>query len=323
MDFSVSNILNITNGDSAVELMREGGIEGQILPWRDVLHDGPVPADLSLHQLSEVRAGFIASRGWGDLKQVRQSFAARDRLLSQAADFELVRLWFEHDLYDQLQLLQILDWWFTHDTGDTPLELVCSDRYLGEQTPAQIGAMLSLSKPVTAKELALANAAWTVFRYDTPDQFAELSRIDTSCLPFLHGTVVRLIEEYPDQENGLSKTEQRVLADLARGASTPRELFAANQRAEERVYMGDWSFWWILTDLMAGTHPLIGVKQGDGPVTADNYRQHLELTDDGRAVLDGEKSRVTFGFPERWIGGVRWTVEDWWNGQWTPQRLLD
>ncbi len=44
----MESILNITNGDSAVELMRKAGISGEYLPWRDVLHDGPVPAGLSL-----------------------------------------------------------------------------------------------------------------------------------------------------------------------------------------------------------------------------------------------------------------------------------
>jgi len=52
----MDTILNITNGDCTVKLMAAAGIPGVILPWRDVLHDGPVPAGLSLEQLSAVRA---------------------------------------------------------------------------------------------------------------------------------------------------------------------------------------------------------------------------------------------------------------------------
>ena len=36
--------LIVTNGDSAAERLREAGIKGHIIPWRDMLHDGPVPA---------------------------------------------------------------------------------------------------------------------------------------------------------------------------------------------------------------------------------------------------------------------------------------
>ncbi len=40
-------MLHLTNGDSAADLIREAGIGGKVLPWRDVLHMGPVPDKLS------------------------------------------------------------------------------------------------------------------------------------------------------------------------------------------------------------------------------------------------------------------------------------
>lgn len=66
----MSKALHITSGDSAVSLMKCAQIEGRFLPWRDVLHDGPVPADLTLEQLLMQRAKFIAGMGWGELSQI-------------------------------------------------------------------------------------------------------------------------------------------------------------------------------------------------------------------------------------------------------------
>ena len=43
---SMKERLIITNGDDAVARMREAGIRGEILPWRDILHEGPVPPSL-------------------------------------------------------------------------------------------------------------------------------------------------------------------------------------------------------------------------------------------------------------------------------------
>ncbi len=77
----MENILNITNGDSAVKVMREADFPGVFLPWRDVLHDGPVPPDLSLEKLSEIRAQFITDQGWGDPEAIRNSFIERDKKL--------------------------------------------------------------------------------------------------------------------------------------------------------------------------------------------------------------------------------------------------
>ena len=63
-------ILIITNGDSAVEAIKNSGIEANILPWRDVLHDGPVPSGLNLQKMAAVRARFIAECGWGKYNQI-------------------------------------------------------------------------------------------------------------------------------------------------------------------------------------------------------------------------------------------------------------
>jgi hypothetical protein len=106
----MDTILNITNGDCTVKRMAAAGIPGVILPWRDVLHDGPVPAGLSLEQLSAVRAQFISERGWGEPAAIINSFAERDQQLHAYRNYAKTILWFEHDLYDQLQILQLLAW---------------------------------------------------------------------------------------------------------------------------------------------------------------------------------------------------------------------
>ena len=94
----MTRVLNITNGDSAVSLMRAGGVPGDFLPWRDVLHDGPVPGDLDLERLSALRARFIAERGWGNRRDIDAAFRERDKLLEASIHRERVVLWFEHDL---------------------------------------------------------------------------------------------------------------------------------------------------------------------------------------------------------------------------------
>lgn len=52
-------VLHVTNGDAAVPTLRAHGIEGPILPWRDLLHEGPVPA-VEPSRLRELRAAFLS-----------------------------------------------------------------------------------------------------------------------------------------------------------------------------------------------------------------------------------------------------------------------
>lgn len=51
---------------------------GSFLPWRDVLHEGPVRAGLALEELSRERAAFIAEAGWGRRQEVLKQFQARE-----------------------------------------------------------------------------------------------------------------------------------------------------------------------------------------------------------------------------------------------------
>src|SRR5205823_5478510 len=99
-------VLNVTNGDSVAGTLREAGVPGTVLVWRDVLHDGPVPAG-DPAEVRRVRAGHLAARGWGAAAEIERDLAARDRLLANHGE-EYV-LWFEADLYDQLQVAQVLD----------------------------------------------------------------------------------------------------------------------------------------------------------------------------------------------------------------------
>ena len=79
-----------------------------MLPWQDVLHEGPVPAG-PRRELLQARAAFVSACGWGSRRSILASLERRDRQLVQALrDGQQVVLWFEHDLYDQLQLVDVL-----------------------------------------------------------------------------------------------------------------------------------------------------------------------------------------------------------------------
>src|SRR4029077_10053868 len=81
---------------------------GAVLPWQDVLHEGPMPAG-PRHELLQARAAFLSACGWGSRRSILASLEDRDRQLVQALkDGQQVVLWFEHDLYDQLQLVDAL-----------------------------------------------------------------------------------------------------------------------------------------------------------------------------------------------------------------------
>ncbi|HEX2210629.1 MAG TPA: DUF1835 domain-containing protein [Longimicrobium sp.] len=299
-------MLHVTNGDSAAERIRAAGVEGTILPWRDVLHDGPVPAGLPLERLSAVRAEFLAARGGGDAGEVRRSFAERDRILACARDEDEVVLWFEHDLYDQLQLLQVLDWFADHP--HPRLTLINPPEYLGMVDPEHARELFETREPVSRGQLALGRWAWDAFRGPDPRQIETVVYAgDARLLPHLPRALLRLLQEYPGVDDGLSRSERQALQAFAEGPRSLREAYPdAHHAVEDAVWMGDWSFAGIVETLANGHAPLLrwagDAAPSDGPDRM--MERHATLTDAGRDVLMGRADAVWLHGIDRWIGGV-------------------
>ncbi|WP_138223308.1 DUF1835 domain-containing protein [Nibricoccus aquaticus] len=287
-------MLHITNGDSAAGSLRNSGVPGQVIAWQDVLHEGPVPAGLMLEEMSGVRARFLAQ--WDDrsFPEVSASFRERDNALRSACHRVL---WFEHDLYDQLQLLQILAT-LSQAPGITA-EMICIDAFpgivpfygLGQLTPVQLASLWPKRQPITAEQLSLGARAWNALTSPDSDALRQLLATDLDALPFLGNALRRLLEEYPTPPTGLGRTERQLLRAIARGIRGFADLFRANAAAEETSFMGDTTVKSRLKALMHAPTPL---------VTPEPYT----LTAAGQRVLAGEADARQLNGMDRWIGGV-------------------
>ena len=311
-------MLHITNGDIAVERMRDGRLRGEYLPWRDVLHDGPVPVTGSLEELSAIRVRYLAECGYGEEALIADQFRSRDALLARHAEFEEVVLWFEHDLYDQLQMLQVLDW-LGRQAHRVPVSLIVVGTYpgidrfigLGQLSPAQLVGLLDTRIAASRDHFGAAREAWQAFRQPAPVALAGLLTFDVAPLGYLRDAVLRLLEELPSAENGLSLTERRTLAIVAQGVERPRRIFAEVQSLEQSPFLGDWSFWRTLAVLTCGPEPLLAVEGGrafrhpprdpDGPAFDD---QRLKLTRVGHEVLENRRDAVRLKTFDKWLGGT-------------------
>lgn len=288
-------MLHVTNGDCAAARIEALHLGGDVLPWRDVLHEGPVPAPATLDSLRPLRARFLAFPSRSPVEVARE-LEARDRRLG--AEREEVTLWFERDLYDQLQLAQILEAFNAFRRaglhGPPRLTLIQSDDDLGCMDAARLRALWGARSSVTAAQLDAARRAWQAFA--SPDPRAIEAVLDeVGALPFMRAALARHLEEFPSVKDGLSRTERQALDALAAGSRRVRELFtAAHHDREEAIFLGDLVFIDLLTVLASGETPLVRINN-----------DVASLTSAGREVLEGTRDRVeTLGL-DRWLGGVR------------------
>jgi len=303
--------LHITNGD-AVQLT-ETGLAGEVLIWRDVLHEGPVPTGKILDEMRPIRARFLAGISGQSEDEIRGCLERRDQTLARFAGFGEVILWFEHDLYDQLQLIQILDWFSRQDLGRTTLSLIATDRYLGQLRPDELRRLYPGRQLVSQAQLELAARAWAAFTAADPVRMVEFVREDTSLLPHLGGALLRHLEQFPSVRNGLSRTQQQILRIADAGPSSVQTMFCADRDLEERIFMGDLVFNYYVRALANARVPLLRTVQEANPFG----KTQVAITAEGKAVMRGEQDHLNLNGIDCWLGGVHLHGNHvWrWNGE--------
>ena len=309
-------LLHVLNGDSVKGTLERSSVPGAFSPYADVLHEGPVPVATGTAATREVRARYVAASGYVSYAEALRISGEWDAKLAAFADYDEIVLWFEHDLFDQLLLVRHLDWFSRRDLGRTALSLICVGEFpgfepfhgLGQLDANQLASLLGTRETVSSDQIALGVRVWRAFTAPDPLALdAVVNAENTEALPFLQGALRRFLEEYPSVETGLPRTERHLLEILAKGPLSPADLFLAEQRCEERVFMGDSTVWCRVRGLASGEHPLVSLnveERGDPGLPVGT----VSITDTGRAVVAGAADAVRLNGYDRWLGGVHLTA---------------
>jgi hypothetical protein len=308
---AATRILHVANGTCTTRLIEAAGLPGTRSIWADPLYDGPVPGGLTDGDLLEVRARHLAGPMPAAAADAVNDLRAWRAVIANHDAYDELVLWYEHDLFDQLNLVQLLPWIRERLPSDATVSLVCVGSFpghpafkgLGELAPHDLALLFGDRARVSHAQYALAARTWDAFRASTPEALDDVRHGDTAALPFLAPAITRFLEEYPWTREGLSRSERRLLELAADG---PVELAAAFPRmvVDGDVYhVTDLSLVEMATALSASTSALLTYAPVNGDAEGP-LRGAVALTEIGRAVLAGRADRVAIAGIDRWLGGV-------------------
>jgi hypothetical protein len=302
----------VTNGDLAATALSAHFPDAEILIWRDVLIEGPVPSDVDDDALADIRARHIET-AFG-LSDVRSDFARRDAHFDVISNDDEIELWFESDLHDQLQLIQFLA--RIGARGLTPrMALKLSPPPLSNH----IDRMTKETPALSQDQIREAAVLWQAFRAAAPDAVSMAAHIPGE-LPEVRASFARLLAEFPATIDGLGHIERSALFAIRDGAITPGLAFRHYQQTETLPFLGDLGFFHRLDALQNCASPLLhglpdgGIAQAARSNMSVEYAHTpIELTDVGRAVLERRADFVALNGVDRWIGGVHLTNDNVWR----------
>jgi len=303
--------LHVANGTCTTSIIRAAGIPGLRSQWADVLNEGPVPGGLSDGELVAVRERFLVGPDANLEDEHENSLRTWRAAIDRHESYDELILWFEHDLFDQLNLIQLLTWIRGSVPAAKTVSLVCIGSFpgrpafkgLGELAPDELASLVETRRPVSEAQYALAARAWTAFRAADPEGLDRLWRSDLQALPFLSAALRRFLEEYPWTGDGLSRSERRLLELADPG---PTDLIAAFPRmheGEKAYFITDGSML-SLVETFSRTTPALLTYDAGASVGGDVLHGAVAITNAGRDVLAGRLDRIATCGLDRWYGGV-------------------
>ena len=299
--------LHLFNGDSTLHQFRKTKLTGDTIVWREILCEGKTVADLSSEQFWSTRQQFLQQFVTDfDVqmhKELKNAFQQID-----LPKYEEIILWFEYDLFCQINLLGVLSW-LSNKTRDSEIiiMLICVGKHpnypklvaLGNLNTPEFAALYPNRQVLNTADLIFAARIWAI--YCSADHTLLLKEIqaDTStAFPYLEAAMYQHQKRFPNIENGLTDIESRMLHLLAHTPRSKQELVRELLNTQEVYGFGDLQYFKILEDLK----PLL--KEED---------ERLFINQLGKKVLanqvDFKEWRTNFyNYGGTNIGGFRWNV---------------
>ncbi|MHA1565899.1 MAG: DUF1835 domain-containing protein [Alphaproteobacteria bacterium] len=320
----LSGLLSALDGDARTLHIRCGsdirdglaiaGFRGDYLSFPYPFVHGPAPSIEPLSNFIETGARFLASVNFVQSEDAARAGLTKDfTSLKAAPGYDHICFWFEHDAYDQLCLIFLLDWFSKPAHRPSQVDVICCTGYpgvpnfhsLGELPPEALRLLWPSRRPVTVAQYSLGQAAWQALIQPTPVALYDLVTNGSPALPTLAPAVLRQLRELPALNNGLSLTEQLALTILKQErAMTGGRLFGRyTNHYEPLVFMGDLGFYNIvLRALAAGPKPAITYDKASGQ--QEHWRNVMHLTETGTALLENRLNWLDVAPVHRWVGGV-------------------
>ncbi|MEM9142139.1 MAG: DUF1835 domain-containing protein [Bacteroidota bacterium] len=253
----MTSLLHITNGDSFTERLKALNVKGDIVTWREMLCEGKTETNVGSESFWKTRFEFLnknykVSKSWFVEKTLKEY-----RSLCNHKQQDQIVLWFEYDLFCQINLLAVLSWLKAHRKY-AEISLVCSGREgntdtlyaLNELNDEQLLDLYGKKVALTQDDIEYADYIWQLYCSDNPMRLENLSDYRDFQFDYLSDAIRAHLKRFPAIKNGLNDVETHILQlSMERKPKSKRELLATVLQNQGIYGFGDTQFERIITSL--------------------------------------------------------------------------
>jgi hypothetical protein len=214
----MSSQLHITNGDSFTERLKSLQFKGDIITWREMLCEGKTETNVGSESFWKTRFEYLhknynVSKSWFVEKTLKEY-----RSLCNHKQQDEIILWFEFDLFCQINMIAVLSWLKTH-RRDAQISLVCSgnedgsDKMYGlcDLEDDRLQTLYKKRKHLSQDDIEFADYVWQLYCSDNPIRLENMSDFEHYHFDYLSEAIKVHLKRFPTIKNGLNEIENRIL----------------------------------------------------------------------------------------------------------------
>lgn len=227
----MNNKIHVLNGDNTAQIIAESSIEGAMIVWREMLCEGPLHKDVGSDAFWTKRYAFFEGEvGITKLEYFDKTIKEIVKLEDLSGCNEVV-LWYEYDLFCQINLLALCVYLLKSYRKNINYYLVCTGKVEGKDqlqslsnfSPMEYENLYRNKAKLTKKDLLFAEECWDVY---VKNKETELEQFDFSKNPkfqYLQQAIRQHLKRLPG-ENGLNQIENKILETINFKAISKNEI---------------------------------------------------------------------------------------------------
>ncbi len=241
----MTKILHILNGDSTCTIFKKSSLPGDVIIWREMLCEGPVVKDVGSDQFWKERYSYFENElGIKKLdyfdKTIKEIIQLED-----VSNYKEIVLWFEYDLFCQVNLLALCTYLFKSFRKDIQYFLVCTGKEKGKSqlqtladySPNEYQNLYQKKTKLSRNDFLFAQKAWAVYVENDINSLKAFDFNKSKKFIYLQAAIDQHLLRVKD-ENGLNQIDRKILKFVNSEIYSKKELVKELLRwqKDETVY---------------------------------------------------------------------------------------
>ena len=230
----MANVVHIVNGDNTAQILTKSALEGDVVVWREYFCEGELLKDIGSDDFWRARYSFFEEEyGIGKLEYFDRSIKEIIKLDDLPKNSEVV-LWFEYDLFCQINLLAACAILLKNFRKDLNYYLVCVGKISGKERlqtlsdflPNEYHSLFENKVKLSKNDLNFAKRCWDIFAENKIEEFSNFSFNQNAKFPYIQNAINQHLQTFPSQ-NGLNQIENKILEVINDGVFSENEIISA------------------------------------------------------------------------------------------------